>query len=115
MKNPIELKPIRSRAQYKKALKLIEKYFDAKAGTREGDLLEVLSILVEKYENDHFPIDAPDPVEAIKFRMEQLGLETKDIALLIGSKSHTSEILNGKRNLSLHHIRLLNRKLGVPA
>ena len=115
MKKPIELKPIKSKAEYKKALKLIEIYFDAKAESKEGDLLEILSILVEKYEEEHFPIDPPDPVEAIKFRMEQLGLEIKDIARLIGSKSHTSEILNRKRSLSLHHIRLLNRKLGVPA
>lgn len=109
------LKPIQTKRDYKKALAVLEEHFDAKPGTREGDFVYVLSILIEQYEEEHFPIEAPDPIEAIRFRMEQLELTNKDIAEIIGSKSRASEILNRKRPLTVEMIRALHNKLGVPA
>ena len=88
--------------------------FDAPKGSEQGDELEVLSILVEKYEITHFPIDLPDPIEAIKFRMEQLGMRQKDLAKVVGFKSRVSKILNRKRKLSIGMIRKLNRSLQIP-
>ena len=88
--------------------------FDTKKGTPEGDELEVLSILIEKYENEHFPVGLPDPIEAIKFRMEQLGYNQVDLAEVVGLKSRASEILNKKRKLSLDMIRQLHEKLHIP-
>lgn len=111
----MNIHPIHTQADYNKALSRIEDIFDAKPGSTEGDELEILGILVDEFEKRHFPIDAPDPIEAIKFRMEQLGLSQRDLAGLIGSKSRASEILSGKRTLSLKLIRLLNRKLSIPA
>lgn len=107
--------PIHTEADYNTALNRIDEIFDAKPGTPEGDELEILGILVDEYEKRHFPIDAPDPVEAVKFRMEQLGLTQSDLARLVGSKSRASEILSGKRSMSLRVIRVLNRKLNIPA
>ena len=107
--------PIHTEADYNSVLNRIEEIFDAKAGTTEGDELEILGILVEEYEKRNFPIDAPDPIEALKFRMEQLGLSQSDLAQLVGSKSRASEILSGKRSMSLRVIRVLNRKLNIPA
>ena len=92
----------------------LEMIFDAKKGTPQGDELEVLSILIEKYEDEHFPIWLPDPIEAIKFRMEQLGYNQVDLAKVVGLKSRASEILNGKRKLSLEMIRQLHDKLRIP-
>lgn len=92
----------------------LESLFDAKKGTAKGDELEVLSLLVEKYEDDHFPIDLPDPVEAIKFRMEQMGMTQTDLANIVGQKSRASEILSRKRKLSLDMIRQLHKKLHIP-
>lgn len=80
----------------------------------EGEELELLSLLVEKHEREHFPIEAPNPVEAIKFRMEQMNLKQSDIASLFGGKTRISEVLNGKRPLNLNRITLLNRYLGIP-
>jgi len=111
----MQIQPIHTEKDYQKALDRIEEIFDAKPGTNEGDELEILGILVDEYENKHFPIEAPKPVEAIKFRMEQLGMEQKDLAKLLGSKSRASEILSGKRSLSLRQIKILYRKLGIPA
>jgi HTH-type transcriptional regulator/antitoxin HigA len=111
----MNINPIHSQADYNNALSRIEEIFDAKPGTIEGDELEILGILVDEFEKRHFPIDAPDPIEAVKFRMEQLSLSQSDLAGLIGSKSRASEILSGKRTLSLRLIRLLNRKLSIPA
>ena len=88
--------------------------FDAKKNSKEGDELEILSILIDNYESANFPIDLPDPIEAIKFRMEQLGYSQTDLANLIGQKSRASEILNKKRKLSLEMIRQLNDKLNIP-
>lgn len=88
--------------------------FDAKKGTPDGDELEVLGILIERYEDEHFPVELTDPIEAIKFRMEQLGYNQVDLAKVVGLKSRASEILNRKRKLSLVMIRQLHDKLQIP-
>ncbi|MEX0773606.1 MAG: helix-turn-helix domain-containing protein [Balneolales bacterium] len=111
----MQIHPIHTEQDYRRALARIEKIFDAEPGSKEGDELEVLGILVEQYEKENFPIEPPKPVEAIKFRMEQVGMSQKDLAKLLGSRSRASEILTGKRALSLRQIRLLTRQLGVPA
>ena len=108
------VKPIKSKKDYHQAMERLEMIFDAKKGTPQGDELEVLSILIEKYEDEHFPIVLPDPIEAIKFRMEQLGYNQVDLAKVVGLKSRASEILNGKRKLSLEMIRQLHDKLRIP-
>jgi HTH-type transcriptional regulator/antitoxin HigA len=109
------LKPIRTKKDYKSALKIIDRYFDAKPNTPEGMLIEILSMLVEKYEEDKFPIEAPHPIEAIKFRMEQMGITGGKFALMIGSRSRASEILNKKRSLSIRMIRKLHKEMRIPA
>ena len=96
------------------AMERLEAIFDARFGTPEGDELEVLGILIEKYEQEHFPIDMPDPVEAIKFRMEQMGYSQSDFADIVGLKSRASEILNKRRKLSLKMIRNIPDKLNIP-
>ena len=111
----MQIQPIHTENYYQKALDRIEEIFDAKPGTNEGDELEILGILIDEYQKKHIPIEAPKPVEAIKFRMEQLGMEQKDLAKLLGSKSRASEILSGKRSLSLRQIKILYHKLGIPA
>ena len=108
------LKPIKSENDYHQALERLEVIFDAQPGTKEGDELEILGILIENYENENFPMDLPDPIEAIKFRMEQLNYSQNDLAEIIGLKSRASEILNKKRKLSLQMIRNLNEKLKIP-
>lgn len=108
------LKPIKTKKDYSQALERLEMIFDAKKGSAEGDELEVLAILIEKYEEEHFPIGLPDPIEAIKFRMEQLGYSQGDLAKIVGLKSRASEILNKKRKLSLDMIRQLHDKLKIP-
>lgn len=108
------IKPIKSKKDYQQALNRLEVIFDAKKGSSEGDELEILGILIEKYEDEHFPIGFPDPVEAIKFRMEQMGYNQADLAKVIGLKSRASEILNKKRKLSLEMIRQLNEILKIP-
>lgn len=108
------IKPIRNNIEYQNALIRLEEIFNAKAGTNEGDELEVLSILIDNYEKEHFPIDPPDPIEAIKFRMDQLGIKQKDLANIIGFKSRVSEIINKKRKLSLNMIRKLHHQLNIP-
>lgn len=107
--------PLHTEADYNNALSRIDEIFDAKPGTPQGDELEVLGILIDEFEKRQFPIASPDPVEAVKFRVEQLGLTQTDLAKMIGSKSRASEILSGKRSLSLRIIRLLNQKLNIPA
>ncbi len=111
----MKLKPIKNEKDYHFALKRLEEIFDAKSGTAEGDELEILGILIENYENEHFSIGLPDPIEAIKFRMEQLNYSQSDLAEIIGLKSRASEILNRKRKLSLEMIRNLNEKLNIPS
>ena len=108
------IKPIKNEKDYQNALNRLEKIFDAKLGTTEGDELEILSILIDKYENEHFTIEMPDPIEAIKFRMEQMGMKQKDLAEVFGFKSRVSEILNKKRKLTLEMVRNLNTKLHIP-
>ncbi len=108
------IKPIKTEKDYLEALERLELIFDSKKGTTQGDELEILGILIEKYEDEHFPIGFPDPIEAIKFRMEQMGYTQSDLVKLIGLKSRVSEILNKKRKLTLEMIRLLNDKLKIP-
>ena len=108
------IKPIKSKKDYQAALTRLEKIFDAKPGSKDGDELEILGILIEKYEQDRYPIDFPDPIEAIKFRMEQLGYTQNDLARVVGLKSRASEILNRKRKLSLEMIRQIHHSLGIP-
>ena len=110
----MNIKPIKTEKDYQKALKRLELVFDAKSGSAEGDELELLGILISQYENEHFPIDLPDPIEAIKFRMEQLNYNQNDLARVIGLKSRVSEILNRKRKLSLDMIRKLHEVLNIP-
>lgn len=108
------IKPIRNTRDYHKALKRLEIIFDSKKGTSEGDEVEILGMLIEQYENTYFPIDNPDPIEAIKFRMEQMGYDQSDLAEVVGLKSRASEILNRKRKLSLEMIRQIHERLNIP-
>lgn len=110
----MNIKPIRTKKDYEQALERLEVIFDAKKGTDKGNELEILGILVEKYENEKFIIDFPDPVEAIKFRMEQLGYNQTDLANVVGLKSRASEILNRKRKLSIEMIRQIHDSLNIP-
>ena len=108
------IKPIKTKRDYQAALARLEVIFDSKPGTPEGDELEVLGILIDKYEMEHYPIGYPDPIEAIKFRMEQMGYNQNDLAKVVGLKSRASEILNKKRKLSLDMIRQLHQVLKIP-
>ena len=108
------IKVIKTERDYQKALKRLELIFDAKKGSKEGDELELLSLLIDNYEKMRYMIDLTDPIEAIKFRMEQLGYKQKDLAEAIGLKSRVSEILNRKRKLTLDMIRKLHDVLGIP-
>jgi len=110
----MNIKPIRNEADYQKALERLEMIFDAKRGTSEGDELEILAIIVDNYENEHFPIGMPDPISAIKFRMEQMGMKQKDLVEIVGFKSRVSEIMNNKRKLTLDMIRKLSANLHIP-
>ena len=110
----MEIKPIRTKADYKAALREIESLMDAAAGTPRGERLDVLATLVEAYERKHFPMDLPDPVEAIKFRMEQSGLSAKDLVPMIGRLNRVYEVLGRKRALTLPMIRALHDKLDIP-
>ena len=110
-----ELKPIRSEADYEAALTEVELLWGARSGTSDGDRLEVLATLIDAYEAKHFPMDPPDPIEAIRFRMEQQGLSRKDLEPMIGPRGRVAEILNRKRNLSIEMIRQLHEKLGISA
>ena len=111
----MNIKPIRTKADYEKVLAFIESNFNARPNTKKGRMVEVLAILVEAYEDEHFPIEAPTPVEAIKFRMEQLGMSNTDLAKIIGTRARVSELFNGKRKLSTRMMKVLHRKLHVPA
>ena len=111
----MDIKPIRSEKDYQQALEQIEVIFDAQPGTTEYYLLEVLSILVEAYEEQHYPIDPPDPIEAIEFHMDRLGLTRRYLQPYIGSRARVSEILNRRRPLTLAMIRKLQEGLGIPA
>lgn len=110
----MELKMIKTERDYQKALKRLNEIFDAKKGSKQGDELELLAFLIDTYEKEYFPVDLPDPIEAIKFRMEQLGYKQKDLAEAIGLKSRVSELLNKKRKLTLEMIRKIHEQLGIP-
>ena len=110
----MNIKPIKTEKDYQKALTRLEEIFDASPGTNEGDELDILALLIERYENEHYSIEAPDPIEAIKFRMEQMGYKQKDLEKIIGYKGHVSEILNRKRKLTLEMIRNLHEKMNIP-
>ena len=113
----MELRPIHTEADYRDALKTVSTLVEADPapGTPEGDRLEILSMLVERYEADHFPMDLPDPLAAIRFRMEQEGLTPRDMQPYLGNLNRVYEVLSGKRALSLAMIRRLNRELKIPA
>lgn len=110
----MDIQPIRTKKDYKKNLKRIDEIIDANPGTPEYDELEIISILVADYEDKHYPIDPPDPIAAIKFRMEQQGLKQTDVIYLFGSRSRASEVLSKKRGLTLKMIRNLHKHLGIP-
>jgi HTH-type transcriptional regulator/antitoxin HigA len=110
-----EIKPIRTPADYDEALSDVARLWGARSGTRDGDRLDVLATLIDNYEAQHYPMDPPDPVEAIKFRMEQQGLERKDLEPLIGTRARVAEVMNRKRGLSIEMIRRLHETLGISA
>jgi HTH-type transcriptional regulator/antitoxin HigA len=110
-----ELKPIRSEADYEKSLAEVERLWGAKSGTQEGDRLDVLATLIDAYEAQQYPMDPPDPIEAIKFRMDQQGLTRKDLEPMIGTRTRVAEVLNRKRGLSIGMIRRLHARLGISA
>ena len=108
------IRPIRNEKDHAAALRRIEALMDAEPGTAAGDELDVLATLVEAYEDRHFPIDEPDPIEAIRFRMEQDGLTRRDLQRFIGPRGRVSEVLDRQRPLSLRKTRALHRELGIP-
>ena len=111
----MEIKPIKTEHDYNVSIKRIEKLWGAKKDTPEGDDLDLLCTLVESYEMKHYPIAPPDPIDAIKFRMEQMGMTKKDMAKYLGSQSRVSEVLNRKRKLTLKMVKSLYRGLKIPA
>jgi HTH-type transcriptional regulator/antitoxin HigA len=112
--NDMNLKVIKSEKEYDQALERLDVVFDAPPDTPEGDEAELLMILIEKYEDENYPIEAPDPIEAIKFRMEQMNMKNKDLATILGYKSRVTEILKRRRKLTLKMIRNLHEKLNIP-
>jgi HTH-type transcriptional regulator / antitoxin HigA len=110
-----EVKPIRTKKDYEAALKEVERLWGTKSGTRDGDRLDVLATLIDAYEVEHYPMDPPDPIEAIKFRMEQQGLTRKDLEEIIGTRTRIAEVMNRKRGLSVGMIRRLHERLGISA
>ena len=110
-----ELKPIRTEADYDAALAEVQRLWGAKSGTPDGDRLDVLATLIEVYEEKHHPMDPPDPIEAIRFRMEQQGLTRRDLEAMIGPRNRVADVLNRKRGLSIEMIRQLHDHLGISA
>jgi HTH-type transcriptional regulator/antitoxin HigA len=110
-----EIRPIHTTGDYEAALAEIERLWGSHSGTPEGDRPDVLATLIDAYESEHHPIDPPDPVEAIKFRMEQQSLTRKDLEGLLGTRTRVAEVLNRRRNLSINMIRRLHDKLGISA
>ena len=111
----MEIKPIKTEQDYNMSIKRIEELWGAKRDTSEGDELDLLCTLVESYEMKHYPIAPPDPIDAIKFRMEQMGMTNADMVKYLGSQSRVSEILNGKRKLTLKMVKSLYKGLKIPA
>ena len=112
MKN---LKPIKTEGDYEAALEEVERLWGAPSGTPKGDRLDILATLIDAYENEHYPIDPPDPIEAITFRMEQQGLTRKDLEGVLGSRTRVAEVLTRRRGLSINVIRRLHEKFGISA
>jgi len=110
-----DVRPIRTKRDYEAALKEVERLWGSKVGTRDGDRLDVLATLIDAYETEHYPMDPPDPIEAIKFRMEQQGLTRRDLEEIIGTRTRIAEVLNRKRGLSVGMIRRLHERLGISA
>ncbi|MCA0364501.1 MAG: helix-turn-helix domain-containing protein [Bacteroidetes bacterium] len=110
-----DLKPIKSQEQYQHYLKIIDNLVDCEEDSKEEELLEMVSILVESYENQHFPIESPDPIEAIKLKIVEKGLKRKDLAIYFGSTSRVSEVLNKKRALTFEMAKKLRKGLGISA
>ena len=111
----MEIRPVKTENDYEKALKRLEVIFDAAPNSKEGDEAEILAMLIDNYENQFFPIEAPDPIEAIKIRMEEMNFKQKDLVGIIGGKSRVSEILNRKKRLTVDMIRELERVLHISA
>lgn len=111
----MNIQPIKTEDDYQAALRRLEEIFDAPDGTPESDELDILGLLVDEYEKDHYPIDSPDPIEAIKIRMEELNMRQVDLIPVIGGKSRVSEILNRKRRLTIQMIRRLKDRLNLSA
>jgi HTH-type transcriptional regulator/antitoxin HigA len=111
----MQIRPVKTKKDYNWALREIQRLWNAPEGSPDADRLEVLATLVSAYEDEHFPMDVPDPIEAIKFRMEQMGLKRSDLEPLIGSRARVAEVLNRRRPLSLTMIRKLRQGLGIPA
>ncbi len=110
-----DVKPIRTSKDHERAMKEVESLWGAKSGTPKGDRLDVLATLIDAWEAIHYPMDPPDPIEAIKFRMEQQGLTRKDLEGIIGTRARIAEVLSGRRELSIAMIRRLNTELHIPA
>ena len=110
----MEISIIKNEKQYQVYLNRMNEIFHAEEGTPEGEELDLLALVLEKYEEEHYPIDAPDPIEAIRFMMDQMGLDDKDLGKILSSRSRASEILNRKRKLSISHIRKLTEHLKIP-
>ncbi|NMQ21024.1 transcriptional regulator [Candidatus Competibacter phosphatis] len=111
----MDIKPIRTERDYRAALEEIERLMDAEPETPDGDRLDVLATLVEAWEEKHFPIEEPDPIEAIQHRMEALGMSRKDLEPMIGGRNRVSEVLSRKRPLTIHMIRRLSERMHIPA
>src|SRR6266481_3473794 len=111
----MDIKPIRAEADYERALRRVEELWDSPEGSAESDELDVVTTLIEAYERQHYPIDMPNPVEAIKFRLEQEGKDSRALIGVIGQRTRVYEVLRGKRSLSLNMIRELHEKFGIPA
>ena len=109
------LKPIKTEADYGAALEEVEQLWGAPSGTSKGDRLDILATLIDAYENEHYPMDPPDPIEAINFRMEQQGLTRKYLEGILGSRTRVAEVLNRRRGLSINMIRRLHEKFGISA
>jgi HTH-type transcriptional regulator / antitoxin HigA len=110
-----DVKPIRGEADYEAAMAEVERLWGAKSGTPRGDRLDVLATLIDAWESRHHPMDPPDPIEAIKFRMEQQNLTRKDLEGILGTRTRVAEVLNRRRGLSINMIRRLHEELGIPA
>lgn len=111
----MDIKPIKREADYERALLRVEELWDSPEGSTENDELEILTTLIEAYEREHYPIDLPDPIEAIKFRLEQTGKDSRALIGVIGQRTRVYEVMRGRRPLSLNMIRSLHEKLDIPA